>query len=87
LGRHSICWGDVEETHCPEIALPQADCRFFIPLHPGDTARSEFRMKNSSPKESTRLGEGFFITTDRLSYNQGDERVRTQEFVVFHYRP
>jgi hypothetical protein len=43
-------------------------------------------MKNCSQKKKTKLGEGYFITTERLFYNQRDDLVRTQAFTVFHYR-
>ena len=76
----------VDPPDCPEIAVVQATTRFFTAMRPGDTARSELRMKNCSQKKSTRLGHGYFITTERLFYNQRDELVRTQEFVVFHYK-
>jgi acyl dehydratase len=77
----------VNPPDCPEIAVVQADCRFFIPLRPGDTARSILRMKACTPRKKTRLGNGYFITTERLFYNQRDEAIRTQEFTVFHYQP
>ena len=77
----------VSPPDCPEIAVVQAVCRFFIPLRPGDTARTEIRMTNCSQKKQTRLGQGYFITTDRLLYNQRDELVRIQEFTIFHYKP
>jgi acyl dehydratase len=76
----------VDPPDCPEIAVVQAACRFFIPLRPGDTARTHLMMKSCSQKKKTKLGEGYFITTDRPLYNQRDELVRMQEFTVFHYR-
>jgi acyl dehydratase len=86
--RQSIVQGGtlVTPPGCPEIAVVQAVSRFFIPLRPGDTARSELRMKNCSQKKKTKLGTGYFVTTERLFYNQRDELVRTQEFTVFHYQ-
>jgi acyl dehydratase len=76
----------VNPPDCPEIAVVQADCRFFIALRPGDTARSVLQMKACTPRKKTRLGEGYFITTERLFYNQRDDLIRTQEFTVFHYQ-
>lgn len=76
----------VTPPDCPEIAVVQAACRFFAPLRPGDTARGELRMRDCSQRKATRLGEGYFVTTERAYYNQRDELVRTQEFTVFHYR-
>ena len=70
---------------CPEIAVVQAASRFFVPLRPGDTARSELTLKRCSPKKATKLGEGYFVTTERAFYNQRDELVRTQELTVLHY--
>ena len=70
---------------CDEIAVVQATCRFFIPMRPGDTGHTELRMKNCSQRKKTKLGEGYFITTERLLYNQRNEPVRSQEFTVFHY--
>ena len=70
---------------CPEIAVVQAVSRFFVPLRPGDTARSELTLKHCSPKKATKLGDGYFVTTERAFYNQRDELVRTQEFTVLHY--
>jgi acyl dehydratase len=86
--RQSLVQGNtlVDPPDCPEIAVVQAVCRFFIPLRPGDTAHSQLLMKNCSPKKKTRLGEGYFVTTERRFRNQRDELLRTQEFTVFHYR-
>jgi acyl dehydratase len=76
----------VDPPDCPEIAVVQADCRFYVPLRPGDTLRSELRMKDCSQKKKTRLGEGYFVTTERRFVNQRNELARTQKFIVFHYR-
>ncbi len=76
----------VTPPDCPEIAVVQAASRFFTPLRPGDTARSELRMKRCSQKKATKLGEGYFITTERSFYNQRNELARTQDFTVLHYR-
>lgn len=86
--RQSLVRGStlVEPPDCPEIAVVQAVCRFFAPLRPGDTLRGELRMKDCSQKKKTKLGEGYFVTTERLFTSQRGELVRTQEFTVFHYR-
>jgi acyl dehydratase len=86
--RQSLVQGStlIEPPDCPEIAVVQTASRFFVPLRPGDTVRSELRMKHCSQRKTTKLGTGYFVTTDRLFYNQKDEMVRTQEFTVFHYR-
>jgi acyl dehydratase len=86
--RQSLVQGGtlVNPPDCPEIAVVKAACLFFVPVRPGDTLRGELRMKTCSQKKKTKLGEGYFITTERLFYNQRDELVRTQEFTVFHYR-
>ena len=86
--RQSLVRGStlVEPPDCPEIAVVQADCRFYLPLRPGDTLRSELRLADCSRRKKTRLGEGYFVTTERLFRNQRDELVRTQAFTVFHYR-
>jgi hypothetical protein len=85
--RQSLVQGStlVDPPDCPEIAVVQAESRFFVALRPGDTMRSELRMKNCSQQKKTKLGTGYFVTTDRRFYNQKDELVRTQEFTVFHY--
>jgi acyl dehydratase len=70
---------------CPEIAVVQAVSQYFVPLRPGDTARSEIRMKNCSAKKATKLGEGYFVTAERLVYNQRSELVRTFELTTLHY--
>ena len=86
--RQSLVQGGtlVSPPGCPEIAVVQAASRFFIPLKPGDTAHVELRMKNCSQKKTTKLGEGYFISTERLLYNQRAELVHAQEFTVFHYQ-
>ncbi len=77
----------VNPPDCPEIAVVEADCRYFLPLRLGDTARSVLQMTGCTPRKKTRLGEGYFITTERLFYNQRDDLIRTQAFTVFHYQP
>jgi acyl dehydratase len=86
--RQSLVQGGtlVNPPDCPEIAVVQTASRFFVPLRPGDTARGELRMKHCTQKKKTKLGEGYFVTTERLFYNQRDELVRAHEFTVLHYQ-
>ncbi len=70
---------------CPEIAVVQSVSRYFVPLRPGDTARGELTLKHVSQKKATKLGEGYFVTTERAFYNQRNELVRTHDFTVLHY--
>jgi acyl dehydratase len=71
---------------CPEIAVVRAVSRYYLPLRPGDTARGELRMIGCSQKKATKLGEGYFITTERSFYNQRDELTRVMALTVLHYR-
>ncbi len=75
----------VVPPQCPEIAVVQSVSRFFVPLRPGDTARSELTLKHCSARKATKLGTGYFITTERAFFNQREELVRTQQFTVLHY--
>jgi acyl dehydratase len=63
----------------------QASSAHFVPMRPGDTQRTELRMKHCSQKKTTKLGEGYFVTTEQAVYNQHDELVRTFELTVLHY--
>ncbi|MBS0640948.1 MAG: MaoC family dehydratase N-terminal domain-containing protein [Proteobacteria bacterium] len=86
--RQSLVQGGtlVNPPDCPEIAVVQSVNRFYRPMRPGDTARVELRMKHCSAKKRTKLGEGYFVTTERHFTNQRGELIRTAEFTVFHYR-
>ncbi len=75
----------VSPPGCPEIAVVRNVSRFFAAMRPGDTARTEVVMTDCSPKKTTRLGEGYFITSERRIFNQRDEPIRTFEVTIFHY--
>ncbi len=75
----------VQPPDCPEIAVVQAISRYYVPVRPGDTLRGEVVMKGCSPKKSTKLGDGYFVASERRFFNQRNELARTMGMNVFHY--
>jgi acyl dehydratase len=75
----------VQPPGCPEIAVVQAAQRYYVPVRPGDTLRAEVVMKGCSPRKSTKLGDGYFIASERRFFNQRNELTRTMGMNVFHY--
>lgn len=71
---------------CPEAVVTEAAYEFFTPLRVGDTLRTEQRLVRCSPKRTTRLGEGYFVTGENLLFNQRGELVRSVSMSLFCYR-
>ena len=55
------------------------------PLRPGDRTYCVTELVNCSPKKNTRLGPGYFQTNLDTYYNQDDEIVGTNLFVLLRY--
>ncbi|MDO9439056.1 MaoC family dehydratase N-terminal domain-containing protein [Hydrogenophaga sp.] len=71
----------------PEIAVSLAESEYFRPLRPGDHTHTTQEVLDCSPRKTTKLGEGHFLTWVRTVYNQRNEVVRTFTLTGLYYRP
>jgi acyl dehydratase len=71
---------------CPEAVVTQAVYTFYTPLRVGDTLRTEQRLVTCSPRRTTRLGEGYFVTGENTLFNQRGALVRTASLSLFCYK-
>ncbi|WP_030762722.1 bifunctional MaoC family dehydratase N-terminal/OB-fold nucleic acid binding domain-containing protein [Streptomyces sp. NRRL F-2664] len=64
------------------------DCEqeYLHPLRPGDTVAFDAVIESVSPRKTTRLGAGHFVTT-RMDVRAGGRRVGTHRFRILKYAP
>lgn len=71
--------------NCPEAVVTQANFDFYAPVHLGDTLRTEQRLLSCSPLRKTKIGSGYFLTSENTLFNQRDELVRSVAMSLFCY--
>jgi len=60
---------------------------YFHPMRIGDKICYEIKLSSVSPEKTTRLGKGYFVTTESRYTNQNGELVCIQSFTVLKYIP
>ncbi|MEU3971832.1 bifunctional MaoC family dehydratase N-terminal/OB-fold nucleic acid binding domain-containing protein [Streptomyces bacillaris] len=64
------------------------DCEqeYLRPLHPGDLITYDSVIESVSPRKTTKLGTGYFVTT-RMDVRANGEPAGTHRFRILKYRP
>ena len=60
---------------------------FFHPLYPGDQIVYRIKFLAVSPQKTTRVGTGYFLTSQYSYYNQASMPICKQLLTVFQYKP
>ncbi|MFC2027295.1 MaoC family dehydratase N-terminal domain-containing protein [Chloroflexota bacterium] len=60
---------------------------FYRPLYPGDQIRYRIKLANASSEKTTKLGQGYFVTSEYSYTNQNGEAISTQFLTVLAYKP
>jgi acyl dehydratase len=60
---------------------------FLYPLHPGDQVVCTIRLVSVSPRKTTRVGTGYFLTSQYAYRNQTGLAICNQSLTVFQYEP
>ncbi|NGN66552.1 hypothetical protein G5C51_21950 [Streptomyces sp. A7024] len=76
----------LDEAGCTSIVATDCEQEYLRPLRPGDELVYDSVIETVSPRKTTKLGSGHFITT-RMELRVGDETVGTHRFRVFKYAP
>jgi uncharacterized protein len=93
LSGHGDRSGPYDELLCALDAagftsVVATDCEqeYARPLRPGDRIVFDVVIESVSPRKTTKLGTGHFITS-RMELRSGDERVGTHRFRILKYAP
>ncbi|WP_419996425.1 Zn-ribbon domain-containing OB-fold protein [Streptomyces boninensis] len=76
----------LEEAGCTSIVATDCEQEYLRPLRPGDDLDFDSVIETISPRKTTKLGSGHFITT-RMQLRVAGEVVGTHRFRVFKYAP
>ncbi|MFJ3905092.1 bifunctional MaoC family dehydratase N-terminal/OB-fold nucleic acid binding domain-containing protein [Streptomyces sp. NPDC090025] len=76
----------LDEAGYTSIVATDCEQEYLRPLRPGDEVGFGNVIESVSPRKTTKLGTGYFITT-RMDIRVGDELVGTHRFRVLKYTP
>ncbi|MGW1034848.1 OB-fold domain-containing protein [Streptomyces antibioticus] len=76
----------LEEAGCTSIVATDCEQEYLRPLRPGDEVTYDSVIESVSPRKTTRLGTGYFVTT-RTDVRVGPALVGTHRFRVLKYAP
>ncbi|MET9057497.1 bifunctional MaoC family dehydratase N-terminal/OB-fold nucleic acid binding domain-containing protein [Streptomyces antibioticus] len=76
----------LEEAGCTSIVATDCEQEYLRPLRPGDEVTYDSVIESVSPRKTTRLGTGYFVTT-RTDVRVGPVLVGTHRFRVLKYAP
>ncbi|MEU3278245.1 bifunctional MaoC family dehydratase N-terminal/OB-fold nucleic acid binding domain-containing protein [Streptomyces antibioticus] len=76
----------LEEAGCTSIVATDCEQEYLRPLRPGDEVTYDSVIESVSPRKTTRLGTGYFVTT-RTDVRVGSVLVGTHRFRVLKYAP
>ncbi|MFJ9644503.1 bifunctional MaoC family dehydratase N-terminal/OB-fold nucleic acid binding domain-containing protein [Streptomyces sp. NPDC101206] len=71
---------------CTSVVATDCEQEYLRPLRPGDAVTFDAVIESVSPRKTTRLGSGHFVTT-RMDLRVGDEPVGTHRFRILKYAP
>ncbi|MGW5342478.1 bifunctional MaoC family dehydratase N-terminal/OB-fold nucleic acid binding domain-containing protein [Streptomyces sp. NPDC004050] len=71
---------------CTSVVATDCEQEYLRPLRPGDAVTFDAVIESVSPRKTTRLGSGHFVTT-RMDFRVGDEPVGTHRFRILKYAP
>ncbi|NXY94855.1 OB-fold domain-containing protein [Streptomyces sp. BR123] len=71
---------------CTSVVATDCEQEYLRPLRPGDTVTFDAVIESVSPRKTTRLGSGHFVTT-RMDIRAGGELAGTHRFRILKYAP
>ncbi|MGY6023780.1 bifunctional MaoC family dehydratase N-terminal/OB-fold nucleic acid binding domain-containing protein [Streptomyces spinosirectus] len=83
---HDEMFALLEEAGCTSIVATDCEQEYLRPLRPGDEVTFDTVIESVSPRKTTKLGTGYFITT-RTDVRVGPDVVGTHRFRVLKYAP
>jgi uncharacterized OB-fold protein len=76
----------LDAAGCTAVVATDCEQEYLRVLRPGDVIGFESVVEAVSPRKTTRLGTGYFVTT-RMDVRANGEPAGTQRFRIFKYRP
>ncbi|MFD7625114.1 bifunctional MaoC family dehydratase N-terminal/OB-fold nucleic acid binding domain-containing protein [Streptomyces sp. NPDC059851] len=71
---------------CTSVVATDCEQEYLRPLRPGDAVTFDAVIESVSPRKTTRLGPGHFVTT-RMDIRVGGELAGTHRFRILKYAP
>lgn len=85
-GAYDALLGALDEEGYTSVVATDCEQEYPRPLRPGETITFDALIESVSPRKTTKLGTGYFVTT-RMDVSAGGERVGTHHFRILKYRP
>ncbi|WOX23370.1 bifunctional MaoC family dehydratase N-terminal/OB-fold nucleic acid binding domain-containing protein [Streptomyces solicathayae] len=76
----------LDEAGCTSIVATDCEQEYLRPLRPGDVITFDSVIESVSPRKTTKLGTGYFVTT-RMDVRANGELAGTHRFRVLKYAP
>ncbi|WP_406008006.1 OB-fold domain-containing protein [Streptomyces sp. NBC_00637] len=76
----------LDEAGCTSVVATDCEQEYLRPLRPGDEVVFDTVIESVSPRKTTKLGTGYFVTT-RTDVRVGEVLVGTHRFRILKYAP
>ncbi|MEU3787328.1 OB-fold domain-containing protein [Streptomyces sp900129855] len=76
----------LDEAGCTSVVATDCEQEYLHPLRPGDEVAFDTVIESVSPRKTTKLGTGYFVTT-RTDVRVGETLVGTHRFRILKYAP
>lgn len=76
----------LDEAGCTSVVATDCEQEYLRPLRPGDRITFDAVIESVSPRKTTKLGTGHFVTT-RMDIRAGGELAGTHRFRILKYAP
>ncbi|MEI5098979.1 OB-fold domain-containing protein [Streptomyces sp. PmtG] len=76
----------LDDAGCTSVVATDCEQEYARPLRPGDTVTFDAVIESVSPRKTTKLGTGYFVTT-RMDIRTAGELAGTHRFRILKYRP
>nr|WP_208853108.1 bifunctional MaoC family dehydratase N-terminal/OB-fold nucleic acid binding domain-containing protein [Streptomyces albofaciens] len=76
----------LDEAGCTSVVATDCEQEYLRPLRPGDRITFDAVIESVSPRKTTKLGTGYFVTT-RMDVRADGELAGTHRFRILKYAP
>ncbi|MFH8344990.1 bifunctional MaoC family dehydratase N-terminal/OB-fold nucleic acid binding domain-containing protein [Streptomyces sp. NPDC018045] len=83
---HEALFALLDEAGCTAVVATDCEQEYLRPLRPGDRVTFDSVIESVSPRKTTKLGTGYFVTT-RMDVRADGEPAGTHRFRILKYAP
>ncbi|GCD36225.1 DNA-binding protein [Streptomyces chrestomyceticus JCM 4735] len=83
---HEELFALLDEAGCTSVVATDCEQEYLRPLRPGDHITFDSVIESVSPRKTTKLGAGYFVTT-RMDVRADGEPAGTHRFRILKYAP